>query len=144
MVNGTIAIGGNPRPDWQIAGTVGVGVTVAVIEGVRAMVGVELTVPVAVAGGVHGAAQPPVVQASQQLGNPVVQLPPPLGARHLSALDFTLHLVCPLEVVRQQVTHPAGRPHVDLLTQRLTSPRQALGKVSWVTAASMRPFAHRR
>jgi hypothetical protein len=63
-----------------------------------------------------GVTQPVAVQASQQLENPVVQLEPPVVPRHFVGLDFTEHLVRPAAVVRQQVTHPAGRPQVDLVT----------------------------
>lgn len=72
-------------------------VGVAVTVGVAVMVGVDEGVGVAV--GTH----PLDVQASQQLVKPVVQLCPPLGARHFAAFFFTLHLVLPLAVVRQQV-----------------------------------------
>ena len=145
-MNGTVAIDGRPTPAWQIAGTVGVAVTVGVIVGVRVIVGVsvmvavDVTVPVAAGVDVGSDAQPLAVHASQQLGNPVVQVAPPLGARHFAGLDLTEHLVRPLAVVRQQVTQPAGRPHVDRVTHFVTSPLHELGTP---TAVPITPLAQR-
>jgi len=132
-VIGTCAIGvGNGACGTQIAGMVGVSVTV----GVCVMVGVIVGVRVAVGDGT----QPPVVHASQQLENPVVQLPP-TGAVHFSGL-FTRHLVLPLAEVRQQVTYP-GRPQVDFETHFFTDPAQLRGRSPVPTAVLTTPLAQR-
>jgi hypothetical protein len=94
---------------------VAVGVTVAVWVGVRVTVSVAVGV----------CTQPPASHAPQQLAKPLEQmLPPPGGGLHLAALDFTRHFVVPFALVRQHVTHPAGRPHVDRVTQRFTAAAQ--------------------
>ena len=95
----------------------------AVAVGVAVAVSVGVSVMVSVAVGVG--TQPPASQASQQLANPLEQmLPPPAGALHLAALDFTRHFVVPFALVRQHVTHPAGRPHVDRVTHFFTAAPQ--------------------
>jgi hypothetical protein len=86
---------------------VGVGVIVGVMVKVRVCVAVRVLGRtgvlvgvggggVSVATGVLVGTHPPVVQASQQLGKPLLQLWPPLGALHFAALDLILHLVLPL------------------------------------------------
>ena len=101
---------------------VAVAVDVAGAADVRVAVAVCVIVAVIVGVGVKGDAQPLAVQASQQLAKPVEQLlPPPAGALHFAALDFTEHLVRPLLVVRQQVTHPGARPQVERLMHFFTS-----------------------
>jgi hypothetical protein len=82
-------------------------------------------------------------QASQQLEKPLAQTLPPLGARHFDALDFTRHLVFPLEVVAQQVTKPAGRPQVDLVAHFFTLDAQARDSVPWLSAWATTPLAQR-
>jgi hypothetical protein len=136
---GTCAIGVTDTWAWQISGIVGV----AVMVGVGVSDGVCVIVGVSVGTGVGVGTQPVAVQASQQLVKPVVQLWPPLGARHFAGLDFTLHLVFPRAVVRQQVTQPAGRPQVDLVAHFFTAEAQCLGSVPSVTAWSTTPFAQR-
>jgi hypothetical protein len=102
-VIGTWAIGvGNGAIGTQIGGMVGVSVSVGVAVMVPVNEGVG--VMVAVGTGVLVGTQPLEVQASQQLVKAVVQLCPPLGARHFDASFFTRHFVLPLAVVRQQVT----------------------------------------
>ena len=110
---GTCASGVTVICAWHMAGIVGV----SVIVGVGVMVGVDVIVGGA---GVGVSTHPLVVQASQQLGNPVVQLCPPLGALHFSALDLTLHDVFPEAVVRQHVTQPGGRPQVERVAHFFT------------------------
>jgi hypothetical protein len=68
-------------------------------------------------------AQPPVVQASQQLAKLPTHAEPPIGALQLAALDFVEHFVAPAAVVRQQVTNP-GFPQVDRAAQLTTNPLQ--------------------
>ena len=114
--------------------------------GVSVTVGVAVAVAVAVGGsgvGVSVGTHPDAVHASQQLGNPVEQLPPPLGALHLDGLDLTRHLVFPLAVVRQQVTNPAGRPQVDLVAHFFTADEHARGSVPSATACASTPLAQR-
>jgi hypothetical protein len=88
-------------------------------------------------------AQPLAVQASQQLEKPVVQVLPLLGAAHLAALDFTEHVVRPLAVVRQHVTHPGGRPQVERVTHFFTAEAQYAGNGPFMTACSMAVLAQR-
>jgi hypothetical protein len=93
--------------------------------------------------GVYAAAQPPAPHASQQLENTPVQTLPPDGARHLPASDLTPHFVAPLAVVRQQVTAPGARPHVDFAAQRLAETAQVSDKPSRATARLMTCLAQR-
>jgi hypothetical protein len=94
---------------------VAVGVAVAVALGVSVMVSV----------GVGVGTQPPASHASQQLAKPLAQMaPPPTGALHFAALDFTTHFVVPFALVRQHVTDPAVRPHVERVTHFFTAAPQ--------------------
>jgi hypothetical protein len=68
-------------------------------------------------------AQPPVVQASQQLAKTPTHAEPAFGALQLAALDFVEHFVLPAAVVRQQVTNP-GFPQVEWAAQLTTNPLQ--------------------
>ena len=70
-------------------------------------------------------AQSDDVHASQQLGNDPTHAPPPFGATQRSALRLSVHDVVPDFRVRQHATKP-GLPHVDLDSQCLTAPAQAL------------------
>ena len=105
-------VGVAPSVGVDVGGTAGV--TVGVFAGRGVLGSADVFDGTGVFGG--GVTQPVAVQASQQLEKPVVQLAPPVVPRHFSGLDFTEHLVRPAAVVRQQVTHPAGRPQVDLVT----------------------------
>jgi hypothetical protein len=71
--------------------------------------------------------QPPE-HASQQLAQPPTV---PSRAAQTAASRMTLHFV-PCRAGTQQVTEP-GRPHVDLLAQRLTAPRQLRGSEPFET-----------
>jgi hypothetical protein len=64
--------------------------------------------------------QPPLPQASQQLGAGPMHTCPPLGALHDEARRFTVHLVVPFGLVRQQVT-ASGLPQVERDAQRRTA-----------------------
>ena len=68
-------------------------------------------------------AQPPFVQASQQLAKVPVHALPPCGAWHLP-VRLMEHFVLPW-VVRQHVSKP-GLPQVDRDSHFVTSPRQSL------------------
>jgi hypothetical protein len=87
------------------------------------MVGVEVVVVVVVV--VVLVAQSDDVHASQQLGNAPTHAPPPFGATQRSALRLSVHDVLPDFRVRQHATK-SGLPHVDLDSQCLTAPAQAL------------------
>jgi hypothetical protein len=99
------------------------------------------TVAVCVASGVPGTTQP-LVHASQQLVQPLTVALPPFGARHFAALFFTVHLVLPRAVVRQQVTEP-GRPQVAFFAHFFTAPAQALDSSPSVRACAITAFAQR-
>jgi hypothetical protein len=70
-------------------------------------------------------AQPPCVQASQQLAKLPVHARPPFGAVHFVALLLIVHDVRPWALVRQQVTDP-GLPQIDLVAQCFTTLAQLL------------------
>jgi hypothetical protein len=126
-VTGTLAIGGRPMTDWQIAGSVGVGVIVGVgvMVGVCVAVGVRLAVRVAVG--------QPIEHASQQLGQPLTCADPPNGARHWAALFLIVHFLMPLAVVRQQATAPRW-PQVDLVAHFFTVATHSAGSIPSVFA----------
>src|SRR4029079_13129464 len=143
MVKGTCASGGSGTPLlWQIAGKVGVSVTVGVMLGVVVIVGVCVMVGVGVLVGVYGGAQPVAPQASQQLVNTPVHTEPPDGALHLLAFGLTPHFVLPLQVVRQHVTAP-GRPQVERVAQRLAATTHSDDRPSSAWARLMTCLAQR-
>jgi hypothetical protein len=87
----------------------------------------------------HGGAdaQPPAVQASQQLASFPTHAVPCFGATHFAPSSLTVHDVFPLAAVRQHVT-ARGSPHVDLAAQRRTNGAQ----LGFRSAAVAAPFAH--
>src|SRR5262249_24399469 len=92
---------------------------------------------------VVGGAQPPAMQASQQLDRWPAHALPPTGGTHAAALRLTLHLVCPFAFVRQHVT-AHGRPHVDFVAHFFTAEAQLTGRRRWLTATSMTAATQRR
>jgi hypothetical protein len=98
---------GTPHDPHGAPSTVHVGsAMVVVVTGtVRVEVELEVEVDVETVEEVVPAAQPPVVQASQQLEKAPTHAVPPLGGRHLAAPLATIeHRVAPLLLVRQHVT----------------------------------------
>ncbi len=73
-------------------------------------------------------AQPPVTQASQQLGRCPTHDVPCLVALQCAASLLMLQVVFPFAGVRQQVTKP-GFPHVERAAQSATARLQDFGKV---------------
>jgi hypothetical protein len=74
-------------------------------------------------------AHPEAVQASRQLGKTPTHASPPRGAMQSIESRFTLQVVSPAALVRQQVTG-SGFPHVDPAAHRTTAPLQLRGS-SW-------------
>ena len=83
------------------------------------------------------------MQASQQLAYCPTHALPPLGALQRAALPTMLHVVLPLRLVRQHDTAP-GRPHDDLLAQRVTLARQDDGRAAVATCCFTTSRAQRR
>jgi len=115
----------------------GVGVGVGATVGVGAGVGVGVGAGV----GVGPTAQPPVVQASQQLENSPTHAEPFFGALHCAAPFLVEHRVLPFLSVVQQVTNP-GLPHVDFDAHETTLPLQLFGSSSSSASMFATPRAH--
>jgi len=91
--------------------------------------------------GVGPAAQPLVVQASQQLEKAPTHAEPPLGALHWFAPFLVEHRVLPRLSVVQQVTNP-GLPHVERAAHETTLPLQLFGSASSSASMLATPRAH--
>jgi hypothetical protein len=110
--------------------------------GVGDGVGTGLAVGATVGVGVGGL-QPLTPHASQQLENVPTHALPPFGALHCAAPFLIEQRVLPRLSVAQQVTEPAGLPHVERAAHDTTLPLHILGNVFRSTIVRATPRAHR-
>ena len=80
---------------------------------------------------------PSALHASQQLACWLAHALPPLGALQRDALFFTVQRTRPFLSLRQHVTEPSSRPHVDFAEQTRRARTQFFGRLPACTRSVM-------